>query len=104
MPHHLKRFPLDPKLPLDESCSAAAEQLFFDVCFFHDEAVERYGGLPEIRDENMLRSAAARPFTVIMGEFQYETGLDQAGALLQSIAQNHGFNDANKRSAFTTTL
>jgi len=54
-----------------------------------------------------LAAAAARPFTMVGGQFvfdNFDNGLLQAAALLKAVAQYHAFNDANKRTAYTTTL
>jgi Fic/DOC family protein len=52
----------------------------------------------------LLDSAVHRPFTLFGNVPLYTTGLDQAGALLQSLAQNHAFEDGNKRTAIVSCL
>lgn len=65
----------------------------------HDELIESFGGLPGIKNENMLESAIAAPRATMFGEFLHKTVHEMAGAYLFSLANNHGFNDGNKRTA-----
>ena len=66
-----------------------------DALFFHQELIRRYGGSPGIRDAGALESALHRPQTGY-----YDTLIDEAAALLESLVQNHPFIDGNKRMAF----
>ena len=66
-----------------------------DALFFHQELIRRYGGSPGIRDAGALESALHRPQTGY-----YDTLIDEAAALLESLVQNHPFIDGNKRVAF----
>lgn len=66
-----------------------------DALFFHQELISRYGGSPRIRDVGALESALHRPQTGY-----YDTILEEAAALLESLVQNHPFIDGNKRVAF----
>jgi death on curing protein len=66
-----------------------------DALFFHQELIRRYGGSPGIRDAGALESALHRPQTGY-----YDTIIDEAAALLESLVQNHPFIDGNKRAAF----
>ena len=66
-----------------------------DALFFHQELIRRYGGSPGIRDAGALESALHRPQTGY-----YDTIIDKAAALLESLIQNHPFVDGNKRVAF----
>ena len=66
-----------------------------DALFFHKRLIERYGGAPGIRDVGALESALHRPQTGY-----YDTIIDEAAALLESLVQNHPFIDGNKRTAF----
>lgn len=67
--------------------------------FIHDEIVKASGGLGGVHDENLLRSALVRPLQTAHGTEQFTTVFQKAAALLYSIANNHGFNDGNKRTA-----
>lgn len=66
-----------------------------DALFFHQELIRRYGGATGIRDAGALESALHRPQTGY-----YDTIIDEAAALLESLVQNHPFVDGNKRVAF----
>ncbi len=64
-----------------------------------------HGVLPEvaIRDVGLLESAAARPKTTVFGELAYPTFVEQAAALMHSLARNHPLVDGNKRLAWSAT-
>ena len=66
-----------------------------DALFFHKQLIERYGGATGIRDAGALESALHRPQTGY-----YDTIIQEAAALLESLVQNHPFVDGNKRVAF----
>jgi death-on-curing protein len=66
-----------------------------EALFFHKQLIERYGGATGIRDAGALESALHRPQTGY-----YDTIIDEAAALLESLVQNHPFVDGNKRVAF----
>jgi death-on-curing protein len=66
-----------------------------DALFFHRQLIERYRGAPRVRDVGALESALQRPQTGY-----YDTIIEEAGALLESLVQNHPFVDGNKRVAF----
>ena len=61
--------------------------------------IERYGGLPGVRDEGALESSIARPENLATyGEISSVPKL--GAALAWSILRNHPFADGNKRAAF----
>jgi death on curing protein len=66
-----------------------------DALFFHQQLIGRYGGAPGVRDVGALESALQRPQTGY-----YDTVVEEAAALLESLVQNHPFLDGNKRVAF----
>ncbi len=71
------------------------------VLFVHDQALREYGGVHGLKDEGLLHSALGRP----VNKLAYaEPGLldlfDLAAAYAYSLASNHAFNDANKRTAW----
>jgi len=66
-----------------------------DALFFHKQLIERYGGAPGVRDVGALESALQRPQSGY-----YDTIIEEAAALLESLVQNHPFVDGNKRVAF----
>ena len=70
-----------------------------DALWIHDEQLKLYGGAPGVRDEGLILSALLRPQT------GYYAGLiEEAAALWESLAMNHGFIDGNKRVAFECTI
>lgn len=66
-----------------------------DALFFHQELIRLFGGASGIRDAGALESALHRPRTGY-----YDTIIEEAAALLESLVQNHPFVDGNKRVAF----
>lgn len=57
--------------------------------------IEEFGGIHGIRDLGLLESAVLRP------QNGYYTNLiDEAAALMESLANNHAFLDGNKRTSF----
>ena len=71
-----------------------------DVIDAHDAALQNGGGIPGIKDENLVRSALGRPYQEFAGFVPYPTVIDKAGCLLHAFLNNHGFNDASKRTAW----
>lgn len=69
-----------------------------EVVAIHDLAVRELGGSLGLRDMGALESAVLRPQ---MG--YYDSLIEEAAALLESLAMNHPFVDGNKRTAFYTT-
>ncbi len=60
--------------------------------------VERFGGLNGVRDKNAVEAAVFRP-----QNGYYNSIEEEAAALMESLGNNHGFLDGNKRVAFTAT-
>jgi len=58
--------------------------------------VEMYGGIQGIRDKAAVEAAVFRPQTG-----SYNSIEEEAAALMESLGNNHGFLDGNKRIAFT---
>ena len=69
-----------------------------EVVAIHDEAVHEFGGSLGLRDMGALASAVMRPQIGY-----YDTLIEEAAALMESLAMNHPFIDGNKRTAFYTT-
>jgi len=63
-----------------------------DALSAHERAL-RTGGLEGILNPGLIESALARPYSGY-----YPQIWQKAGALVQSMASNHGFSDGNKRS------
>lgn len=71
-----------------------------DVLFIHAEQLRLFGGAPKgvsrgVRDLGLIESALLRPQTGYYADL-----VEQAAALWESLAMNHGFVDGNKRVAF----
>lgn len=65
----------------------------------HNDQLREHGGLPGIRDENVLESALARP----QQKWHYTEGADiatLAAAYGFGLVKNHPYRDGNKRIGF----
>ena len=60
--------------------------------------IEEFGGIHGIRDLGLLESAVLRP-----QNGYYMNVIDEAAALMESLANNHAFLDGNKRTSFVMT-
>ena len=69
-----------------------------DVLGMHVVLIQKYGGLSGVRDPGALEAALYRPQTGY-----YKDTIEQAAALMESLAINHPFVDGNKRIAFAAT-
>ena len=58
--------------------------------------IELFGGLHGVRDKGAVEAAVFRPQTGYYGSRE-----EEAAALMESLGNNHGFLDGNKRIAFT---
>lgn len=58
---------------------------------------------PDVRDPQLLKSAAARPWLQAFGQEAYPTMIEKAAALMHSLAAHHLFFDGNKRVATVAT-
>ena len=74
------------------------------VIELHDEMLKRYGGLPGIRDKNLLWSAIDAPKAAMFGQEMYPSVYEKATAYLYHLVCNHPFNDANKRTGYAFML
>ncbi len=70
-----------------------------DTLFVHEEQLRLYGGATGVRDEGLILSALLRPQTGYYADL-----IEEAAALWESLAMNHGFVDGNKRVALACTL
>lgn len=64
----------------------------------HDEAL-KYGGRPGVASLHLLESALARPYSGY-----HKPIANKAAAILHGMVANHGFVDANKRTAWLLTV
>jgi death-on-curing protein len=72
------------------------------VIQIHDAVLKETGGLPGLRDLNLLESAIMAPQVVVFGLEMYERLCEKAAIYLFHLIKNHPFNDGNKRTAFQT--
>jgi death-on-curing protein len=70
-----------------------------DALHLHADQIRLYGGADGVRDEGLIISALLRPQTGY-----YRDLIEEAAALWESLAMNHGFIDGNKRVAFASLL
>ncbi len=64
----------------------------------HRLLIEEFGGLHGIRDAGLQESAVLRPQNGC-----YSNLIEEASALMESLANNHAFIDGNKRVSFVMT-
>jgi death-on-curing protein len=70
-----------------------------DVLWIHQEQLRLFGGAAGVRDEGLVLSVLLRPQTGYYADL-----IEEAAALWESLAMNHGFVDGNKRVAFAATI
>lgn len=66
-----------------------------ETLYIHDELIRAFGGRPGVRDMGLIESALLRPQTGYYADL-----IEEAAALWESLAMNHGFIDGNKRVAY----
>ncbi|WP_298937190.1 type II toxin-antitoxin system death-on-curing family toxin [uncultured Ruegeria sp.] len=66
-----------------------------DVLEAHEQSLEAFGGLPGISNLDSILGAIGRPY-----HGYHRMMHAKAAALLHGLATSHGFNDANKRTAW----
>jgi death-on-curing protein len=59
--------------------------------------IDMFGGLHGVRDKGAVEAAVFRPQTGYYNSLE-----EEAAALMESLGNNHGFLDGNKRIAFTS--
>ncbi|MFQ5817354.1 MAG: type II toxin-antitoxin system death-on-curing family toxin [Terriglobia bacterium] len=64
----------------------------------HKQLIEEFGGSPGLRDRGRLEAAIFRPQIGY-----YSDPVEEAAALMESLANNHVFVDGNKRVSFAVT-
>lgn len=57
-----------------------------------------------VKDPGLLDSAINRPKQSVFGMDAYPTIYEKAAALFESIAKNHAFHNANKRTALASLI
>ncbi len=66
-----------------------------EVLRIHEVLLDATGGARGVRDAGLIEAALLRPQTGYYADL-----LEEAAALWESLAMNHGFVDGNKRVAF----
>lgn len=61
----------------------------------HELLIKRFGGASGVRDLGLIELALLRPQTGYYADL-----IEEAAALWESLAMNHGFVDGNKRVAY----
>lgn len=80
----------------NEAPNAVMQFLSLDeVSEIHQRLIDKFGGVPGLRDKGLLESALFRPQTGY-----YDDLAQMAAALFESLIINHAFVDGNKRVAF----
>ena len=69
-----------------------------EVLAIHEDQIAQFGGGKGIREEGALISALMRPQIGY-----YDSLVQEAAAMMESLAMNHPFVDGNKRVAFFAT-
>jgi len=75
-----------------------------EVVDIHCNQIRLYGGLPGIRNINLLSSAIAMPHASFHGEYLHNDIYEMAAAYAFHIGKNHPFIDGNKRTALVSAL
>ncbi len=65
----------------------------------HSDLIRRYGGVPGIRDRNLLASTIAQPEMTVGGRFIHRTIFEKASAYGFHNCRNHPMVEGNKRLA-----
>lgn len=69
-----------------------------EVYAMQSRLIDLFGGLHGVRDKGAVEAAVFRPQTGYYNSLE-----EEAAALMESLANNHGFMDGNKRIAFSAT-
>jgi len=69
-----------------------------EVLDMHEDQIIVFGGSSGIRDRGLIEAALLRPQTGY-----YSDLIEEAAALWESLAMNHGFVDGNKRVALAAS-
>ena len=74
------------------------------VLFVHYRLVSETGGEHGVRDLGLLESAVARPQATFDRNELYPDIVEKAGALMESLINNHPFVDGNKRTGIACAV
>ncbi len=67
-----------------------------EVYQMQNRLIDMFGGLHGVRDKGAVEAAVFRPQTGYYNSLE-----EEVAALMESLGNNHGFLDGNKRIAFT---
>jgi death-on-curing protein len=70
------------------------------VLHVHERSVKEYGGGNGLRDRDLLLAAIGRPFQTFDQQDLYQSPVEKATAIFESLIINHPFIDGNKRTAY----
>lgn len=71
-----------------------------EVLLIHERILDKFGGARGLRDKGLLDSAVNRPLATFEGKDVYRDIFSKAAVLGYSLAPNHPFVDANKRTTW----
>jgi death on curing protein len=74
------------------------------VYFLNTHQINLYSPMEQkgVKDGSLLNSAVNRPRQSVLGKDAYPTIYEKGAALFESLAKNHAFYNANKRTAFAS--
>ena len=75
-----------------------------EVIAFHDDQIDRFGGLHGIRDFGLLESSVHMPQSGFSGKRFYQDVLMMGAIYAHGIIKNHPFFDGNKRAGILSSL
>jgi death-on-curing protein len=77
---------------------------FAEILEIHQDQINRYGGKPEIRDIELLKSAVGMPSATYGAKYMHTDIYEMAAAYLFHLTKNHPFTDGNKRVGAVSAL
>lgn len=77
---------------------------FETVVALHLHQIEKFGGEPGVRDENLLSSAIGMAEAGFGDQYFHKSLFEMAAAYLFHIVKNHPFIDGNKRAGTAAAL
>jgi len=75
-----------------------------EIVSLHEQVIDRFGGMPGVRDSGALASCVAQPKTAVFGEERFPTIFEKAAAYCFFIVRMHPFFDGNKRTGLVAAI
>ena len=75
-----------------------------EIITIHQNQIDRYGGMPGIRDMKLLQSAVSMPAAGFGNTYLHTDLFEMAAAYLFHIIKNHPFIDGNKRTGAVAAI